>query len=493
MNGTIGRCQHSENQRFSGIFALAKTLRSGFDSQSSHSYSILMRRLHKFIKGKKGVRRMAENDIYNNKGRYDKLKNNLPKLLIKPKENNINHKGKKQYYCKSSDNLEHFKQLMRKFEANDTSYIRRLRVLSTLKLIVYATDKELSKCNREDIDSITAFMHTRYKSSKSKGDFIKDTKFLWKTLFPESDERGRPDETIVPYMVRHLNSKIDVSKEKRRNDKLTLKEFEEIVIYFSKDVRIQAYLMLALESLARPQELLFTKLSDYEFYDNYAKVYLSSHTKEGLGLLQCIDSFPYVLKWYDKHPYKNNKDAFFFVNIGDKNTLKQLKPSNINKKLRKACKDLNIDKQITCYSIKRNAITFRRLRGDSDLEIQHAARWTSSKQLKTYDMSNQEDAFKIELVKRGLVKDTEKRFKRYLPETKLCIFCNSQVGFTEEICPKCKHIIDRDKVKEQIEDNSRLNKKVDNLQNQLDELISVFDWVREIKGKELLVSLSKGV
>ena len=31
--------------------------------------------------------------------------------------------------------------------------------------------------------------------------------------------------------------------------------------------------------------------------------------------------------------------------------------------------------------------------------IQHAARWTSTRQLKTYDMSDAEDAFKMELAR----------------------------------------------------------------------------------------------
>ena len=76
------------------------------------------------------------------------------------------------------------------------------------------------------------------------------------------------------------------------------------------------------------------------------------------------------------------------------NRCKQMKPKNVNKMIRKACKDLQIDKPITCYSLKRNGVTMRRLRGESDVEIQHAARWTSTKQLKTYDLSSQDEAFK---------------------------------------------------------------------------------------------------
>jgi len=94
-------------------------------------------------------------------------------------------------------------------------------------------------------------------------------------------------------------------------------------------------------------------------------------------------------------------------------------------------------------------VTFARQRGESDLEIQHRARWTSAKQLKTYDLSTQEDSFKITLVKRGLIK--EKKNKDFFPKTKTFVYCGfDKIGFTEVICPKCSHIIDRDKIKENI-------------------------------------------
>ena len=108
------------------------------------------------------------------------------------------------------------------------------------------------------------FMHKVYRSPKSKQDFIRDTKYIWRTLFPDKDEKGRPDETVMPYVVRHLNDRMDKSKEKLRDDKITWNEFEKILNYFNNDIRIQAYLFLALESLGRPQELLYTKIRDVE-------------------------------------------------------------------------------------------------------------------------------------------------------------------------------------------------------------------------------------
>ena len=379
--------------------------------------------------------KMAENDIYNNLARYERFKTDLNSFT----------KKRDGYYCKSPKNIKYFKELFKHFEAKDLSYIRRMRLLQSFKLISYAMPKDLKECDRKGINQIVTFMHTRYKSPKSKGDFIKDIKYFWRILFPELDERGRIDETLTPYSVRHLSAKMDKSKEKLRGDKLTVAEFEKLVEYFNKDTRMQAYLTLAVESLGRPQEILYTKIKDLEFYDNYAKIWISEHGKEGTGFLQCIDSFPYLIKWLKKHPDSKNQDAFVFINTGRKQQGKQWTPFAVNKMLRNACKKLSITKPITCYSLKRNGVTFRRLRGDSDTQIQHAARWTSTKQLKNYDMSDQEDALRIELVKRGKLKADDPKHKKYQPSVKTCI-CGKENGFSEEFCSVCSRPLDREKI-----------------------------------------------
>ncbi len=385
---------------------------------------------------------MAENDIYGSQEAYARLVASLPNIVNPPTS------GKRIYHCKNQKNLEYFKKLVNCFEVKDTSYIRRSRVLREMVVITHATEKDLKECTREDINEIVAFMHTRYKAVESKKEFIKNIKFIWKILFPERDQFGRIEDTLTPYPVRHLTKKIDKSREKLRTDRFNFEEFQQIVKYFENEPRIQAYLTLALESLGRPQEILFTKIRDYEFYDSYAKIWISEHGKEGTGFLQSIDSYPYLQRWFQIHPLRDDPKAFFFINEGNRGKFESMKNNYINKKLRTACKHLGIDKKITCYSLKRNGITFRRIRGDSDAQIQHVARWTSTRQLQVYDMSNQEDALRIELIKRGIVQAKTPDEKQFQPETKKCVFCSTSNGFTSEFCAGCKRPLNREKIQE---------------------------------------------
>lgn len=382
---------------------------------------------------------MVEDDIYGNKGKYERFKTNLEDFAKQPKEN-----GSRKYYCKNPINLAYFRQLFIQFEARDISFIRRNRVMGTLKFIVHYASKDLAECTRDDINELMSIMHTQFKTPKSKEDFVKDIKHLWKQLLPEKDEKGRSDETIVPYPVRHLSLKTDKSKEKLRKDKMTWEEYEKILQFFSNEPCMQCFLALIQDGLSRPQETVYIKYQDVQIFDNYAKLYIAEHGKEGIGLIRSIDSFPYVREWYNKHPLKQ---GFFFVNRSGH----QLTPYSINKRLRLACKKLELNKPISCYSLKRNGVTFKRLAGVSDIDIQHTARWTSTKQLKTYDMSNQEDSFKAELVRKGLIA-ADSTMKHLQPKTRTCLFCGTISGITDSICSNaaCSRPLDRERIMQQI-------------------------------------------
>lgn len=403
---------------------------------------------------------MVEDDIYGSKVKFERFMadlNNRVGCISR-----VSRRGRTaKYFCKNPANAKYFFKVESMFKAKDISFVRRLRIMQSMMLLSHVLEADFSVATRDDFDVAVGRMHEVYGSPKSKVTFVQDVKFIWRLLFPDIDEKGRPDDTIVPYVVRHISAKIDKSRQKMRKDKLTVQEFENLVDYFSGDARMQAYLTISLESLTRPQELLYIKVGNIELFDNYAKLFITEHGKEGTGLLQCIDSYPYLVKWLGLHPQKNDKNAFLFVNIGNVNFLKQMKPSAVNVLIRRACRVLGIDKPITCYSLKRNGVTMRRLRGDSDMEIQHAARWTSTKQLKTYDLSNQDEAFMRELEKRGLVTGGSK-VNALAP--KKCEFCSTVTGATETFCSICKRPLDRKAI---VEESRKKELQILELQQQM--------------------------
>lgn len=411
---------------------------------------------------------MAENDIYNSQKKYERFKVNYNAFDIKPDSSD----KKRKYYCKNKINLKFFETLFTHFEATDISYARRNRLLNTFKVILFLTEKELSECNRDDINKILAYTNNTFNSPKSRSDFIKDLKHMWKIVLPELDEKNRPDESIIPYVVRHLSSKIDKSKEKARSDKMgsspeeILETLNRLVSAFSNDPRMQAYLMLSWDSLARPQELLYLRKKDVELKDNYANIFLAEHGKEGTKRIQCSDSYEYLVNWLNKHPLKNS-DAFLFVNLGNTNTYKQMTPENANKLIRTRCKKIGLDhKKITNYSIKRNGITYLDAVGTSATDIQLRAGWTSTDQLKIYSKKDQDMAFMRRLAEQGKLPPEEAK-KYLMPEnlSRSCTICGHINKFTNEYCDNCKRPLDRKKL---LNEDREVGERISALEKQLE-------------------------
>lgn len=411
---------------------------------------------------------MAEEDIYRSKKVYEAFMANLEEFSkeIKIKSSKSPGRGYRKYWCKNKANLKHFITLNAISEREDHSYKRRLDIMRSMKFITWATEKDLADCGREDIDKMMAESHKVNLSVESKRTFVRDIKYIWRQLFPDKDEKGRLDERITPYVVRHLSHKIDKSKQKRRKDRLNLEQLEKLMNFFSKNPMMQFYVTLIIESLGRPQELSYLRISDVEIHDNiYAKIHVSEHGKEGTKFLQCIDSYPYLIKWFGLHPFKDNKNAFLFISNGREDS--QFTPGNATKQLQKACDRLSLP-IITAYSLKRNGVTFARLRGESDVEIQHKAGWTSTKQINTYDQSNAEDVLKTQLAKRGLIKDSA--YERFTPEQKTCL-CGENIGFSERVCPKCKRLIHQEDIKKQMKADDLTIKVLEKIKEQNKELI----------------------
>lgn len=422
---------------------------------------------------------MVDNDIYDSRGKYERFKENLESYLDVPR-------GCRVYRITNRENLKYFYKLMSRFEAADISYIRRLRLLRSFLIVCHAIEPDLATVSREDIDRMVAFANGRNKGDKTKKEFVTDLKHMWRIILPDNDERSRPDESVVPYVVRHLSTRIDKSRERIRKDRFSLPEFERLVASFGTDSRMQALLHLCLESLGRPQEVLGRNVGDVELHENYAKVFISEHGKEGVGFLRCIDSFYYLSKWLNEHPRKEDRNAPLFVNLGTRQRFARLKPPAVSNMLRDRCRLLGIGKPITLYSLKRNGVTICRLRGDSDVDIQHRARWATTKQLRTYDLSSQDDTFKIELMKRGMIKP-EQRYAS--PDMmKRCPFCSHENGMAESVCLRCRRPLDREKL-EQAE--KRREDKERALQSELGTIRD--ELARARQRDELLLQVMRGL
>ena len=419
-------------------------------------------RLHKDICLERDVH-MAKNDIYNTEQEYVRFKENLREYL-KPPE------GKRKFQIQYSPNLKYFEQLFLFMEARDGAYCRRMKYIRALLIACHYIKKDLGQATREDMTRLLLDSHKHNRTPIGKHRFVREVKFIWKHLLSEKDHLGREDETIEPFVVRHLEYKVDRSQLKLAQDLLTPKEMEKLFTALGHDPRMQALMALIYFSLSRPQETLQRRLEEVELQDLYGKITISEFGKEGPRIIWVIEAHYYVSQWFNQHPLKDNPGAYLFINLGNRNKYEQMTPFAANKQLKGACRRAGINKPITLYSLKRNGVTHALWRGEHPTTIQNKAGWTTVKQIDTYNLSGQEDQFKAELMRRNLISSDE-RLHLDVPTTKTCIFCKAINGMAERICITCKRPLDRKAIEGQIasneEEKHKLHDQIQQMQEQL--------------------------
>ncbi|MFH1134253.1 MAG: hypothetical protein V1735_07250, partial [Nanoarchaeota archaeon] len=93
---------------------------------------------------------MTDNDIYDSKTKFERVRDRLEMYLQKPEEA-VGMRGRRIFWVKNSVNLRHFRKLMGSakekgvFDIRDTSYIRRLRLFRTLLLAGHYIDKDFQE------------------------------------------------------------------------------------------------------------------------------------------------------------------------------------------------------------------------------------------------------------------------------------------------------------------------------------------------------------
>jgi site-specific recombinase XerD len=377
---------------------------------------------------------MVENDVYNNQGNYERILESLPQLVVPPEQRKTPYRSK--YYCRNPANLRYFHRVISRIEAQDLSYIRRLRMLSVLLFIVHHTEKNLKDFHEEDIDRIATVMFQSQHTPTSQESFIRMTKRIWWILFK--------DRTLW----QEIKARQDKSKQRQREDKVTPEEYKALFNYFSDNPEMQFVISIVNESLCRPAELVSLKIKDIEDHGDYALLN-TERGKEGIKQLICIDSHPYLKKYLQTYSLRDNPDAYLFTNPARKSN-QSIHPRSINKRLQTAYAHLKINKPISLYALKRFGVTSKRLQGYTDNTIIKIAGWTSGRQLSTYDLSTQKEVVDELLVKKGIKSSNGNGYSTLQPKT--CVYCGKQdIDFHKDDCPQCLRPLNLEKIKKQME------------------------------------------
>ncbi len=417
---------------------------------------------------------MVQNDIYNSKKQWESVVRKIKDGTYLSARVKNEHPVK--YYIKNKDNVKHFKKLIKELEFKDLSFIKRIQMVKALRRVAFLTDKRFEDVNRDDVKEIVTEMNKVLTTINTRREFVNLNKANWKIILPELDYQNRPDDSVVPYAWR-IKVNADKSLQKDREDKITDTEYMKIMRNMNNNPMYQLWFSMIYTNLARPQELAFIDTDKIEIKDNYARVRISQHGKEGTKTLQLVDNYYYLINWLKQHPlYKKGKKGIpLFINQSNNRKGLRIHPRSANQFLRQKLKELGIDKTLSNYSFKRNGVTHRYLHGDSAQSIQKTAGWSSVRQLKTYDLSDQEEFLEQELIDKGIIKDKEKQKKA---SYKVCPFCNIIAPISAERCPSCHRLMDREQILK--EEKEKYN-EIENLKKQMQEMNKILEAIRKDK------------
>jgi hypothetical protein len=186
-----------------------------------------------------------------------------------------------------------------------------------------------------DKDQIIAFLNTKIKSDNTDpdkkwittwNDYLSRLKFFFRWLHNVRKAHKKQDELAMEDWVTPDFVKIKKKKSKRISPYSAneIWELEELMLAVKYEplVRNQAAIMMAWDMDARNHEVTNVAIKNVRFKERYAEGEIPDG-KTGSGPILLTASYPFLLTWYNLHPFRNNPNARL---ICDLRTGRQLDP-----------------------------------------------------------------------------------------------------------------------------------------------------------------------
>lgn len=280
--------------------------------------------------------------------------------------------------------------------------------------------------------------------------------------------------------------KIKMLKNKRKSSYSagqvwTQKEVLTVTKYGNNN-RDKAILTLMYDIVARNHEITSLRLNDLQFYENYTEITIPWNTKTGARTIPLGASFPYLRDWLNEHPFKNQPDAFLFLNLHNG---KPLKPNTIwnilqdwNEKIKRMLADDVLpqeDREILSkvvkkpwnpYLVGRHSSLTEKARYLSDYELTVYAGWVEDTKRRGTYLHLSGDISKKPLLKHYGIEEPEKRE----PLTANCPRCKYVNTVHSSLCKSCGFVLSIKSWEKEKSGNAKMQTQIDDLQSQMKEM-----------------------
>ncbi|MBT3985167.1 site-specific integrase [archaeon] len=375
--------------------------------------------------------------------------------------------GKKNYYKNTLKHLEEAdisdrnKELILEFADNLFSRgvgdLRIGKLISQLKFIAIMLCVDFDKLCKKDVITLLAKIENNTKQKpNTKADYRRTLKQFYRWFEDEDNRLIRCDEEtrlelnklykfIFSVRSREIIEPIDPST-------ILTEEDIELVIQQTQNIKTRALLKFLHETGVRAGELLNIKIKDIRQDKLSASVIVDGKT--GMRQIFVTQSVPYLTRWLDIHPYKNNPESYVWVGESrhKQQKFKPLMHKGTQKLINRVFEKSSLDKKHNLHWFRHSRATLLAPHLTEALLCKYLGWSIGSRQVKRYvHLCNEqlEDAF---LKMNGLKKKEEEK------NVPVACGCGSINEYNAKYCYKCGRPLS---VEIAIQDDEMKNKEID--------------------------------
>ena len=222
-----------------------------------------------------------------------------------------------------------------------------------------------------------------------------------------------------------------------REDLPTDDDCQQILRACSDSLMDRAMLSVHMEAGTRIKELLSMQIK-HVVIDEYGAM-IAVDGKTGARKIRIVSSVPYLVKWINAHPYKDDRNHALFISTFNTKFLGQgLSYGGFQAKLKKIVKNAGIDKRVHSHLFRHKAITD--LAGKlTEPESRKRYGWSKSSNMPSrYTHMNNQDVDDKMLKIYGLKKRVEEEEPTFLE----CHSCHAKHPLDTKFCEACMKPLD---------------------------------------------------
>ena len=375
-------------------------------------------------------------------------------------DNSIYYRYDEQYdlqlkILKKESITERNKELILQFSAHlfstGTKPNRVAKLIWGLRKICRTLENDLDKATKTDIERIVATIQTdkKYKDN-TKSDYKRALKHFFK-WFEDEDQRlqskKEAERLEANKVYKYLRKYVKTTTKPAAIDPGNIIFEEEMNAVIKTGCRTdmeRAFLKTMHETGFRIGELLGMKIKDIQRKEQLWNIRVDGKTGERLRPV--LDSIPYISRWLDHHPGKNNQDAYVWVSTYGKYFGQRIRYFGARRIIERAFERAGIQKQNNPHWFRHSRSTLDAAKYTDAIQCEIMGWAQGSNQMRRYrHMSGKqsEDAFlSARGIKRSEDNNTQAQPIKCIcgrlnePEAKYCSSCAKALRLETAIMEK---------------------------------------------------------